>query len=57
MKWIFIFTIMITILNIVTMFKPFTPPHYEQLDPRSWWLFYPCFFYQLFWWSTYFQLL
>jgi hypothetical protein len=25
--------------------------------PDSWWIFYPCFFYQVYWWCSYLNLI
>ena len=56
MIYLFVFTAMVTVLNIaylISMFakNAFNPPHYKELDPRSWWLFYPCLIYQIWFWT------
>ncbi len=58
---IFILTFGITILNMLMTVgnlagNGFYFPFYRQLDVRSWWIFYPAFFYQVFFWSKVFNL-
>jgi|31_taG_2_1085359.scaffolds.fasta_scaffold02343_14 hypothetical protein len=53
MEYLYVFTLGIVILNalhyLAGLFKhEYTFPYYKHLDPKSWWLFYPSFFYQLY---------
>lgn len=32
-------------------------PHYKWLDITKWYFFIPIFFYQVYWWSTYLNLI
>jgi len=62
MKLLFIFTAGVMILNLITiillLFKvEINFPRYKALNVTHWWLFYPSFFYQLYWWVDYFNLL
>lgn len=55
MIWIFLFTSVVTGLNILVYISalcnhPFSPPYYKHLDVKSWWLFYPCLFHQAYFW-------
>lgn len=59
---IFIFTLGIVFFNLMVYFSIFGKrgyhiPEYKWLLPASWWLFYPSFFYQVYWWVNYFELL
>lgn len=63
MNVIFILTLGITILNLFSItsviFSKSTIdfPHYKLLDVGTWFIFYPSFFYQVYWWSIYFKLI
>jgi hypothetical protein len=58
MIYLFVFTLGIVLLNlllIITLLgkQKLVLPHYKHLDPTEWWIFYPSFFYQVYWWSIY----
>jgi hypothetical protein len=58
MQYLFIFTAGIVILNllkIATLFgkNTLSLPSYKWLSPTQWWVFYPSFFFQVYWWSVY----
>lgn len=53
MKYLYVFTLGIVILNALHYLAAFSKkgyrfPYYKRLDPKSWWLFYSSFFYQLY---------
>lgn len=62
MQYLFVFTLGIVILNllvIVTLFGRVTLslPNKGWLDPTYWCIFYPSFFFQVYWWSEYLGLI
>jgi len=62
MIYLFTFTLGIVILNLLVMVTMFAKqtlslPHYKQLSPLQWWVFYPSFFFQIYWWTIYFGLI
>jgi hypothetical protein len=60
---IFVFTLGIVILNLLIIIggigKDYSPrlPYYGNWAPDYWLIFYPSFFYQVCWWSLYFNLI
>lgn len=60
--YIFVLTLGVTILNLLKIFSimignPIQYPEYKQFGPTSWWILYPSFFYQVYWWVNYLNLL
>lgn len=59
MIYLFIFTLGIVILNLLSYLSLFgkqgtlTWPRLKWLAPESWFILYPSFFYQLWWWVEY----
>lgn len=57
MEYIFIFTLGIVILNLLKILTFFgkemlSLPSYKWLSPSEWWVFYPSFFFQVWWWCV-----
>lgn len=58
---LFVFTLTITILNVFKMFSIMTGNmiqlpgilKYKFTEPEKWYIFYPCFFYQAWFWTQY----
>lgn len=62
MNFLFVFTAGVVIINMVLIFgymvkAKFSFPKYGWLSPSNWIIFYPSFFYQVYWWAAYFNLL
>ena len=71
MNIIFVFTLGIFILNLMFYFSLFAkrqldltlyePSKYSSfriyISPMEWWVFYPSFFYQVYWWCGYLNLI
>lgn len=62
MDYIFVLTFGVVILNllfIMTLFGkvPLSLPKSKYLSPTYWWVFYPSFFYQVWWWSKFIGLI
>ena len=62
MNYLFVFTLGITIINIFSIISiaignKVIFPHYKGLRIDRWYFMYPCFFYQVYWWSVYLELI
>ena len=62
MNYLFVFTMGITIMNIITAFSAIIGnklifPYYKKIKVENWYFMYPCLFYQIYWWSVYFKLI
>jgi len=54
---IFILTAGMTILNLLVIIsllgkQKLQLPEWGWLSPTGWWIFYPCYFYQIWFWSA-----
>ena len=62
MNYIFVLTLGITLLNLIVILTYFAKntlvlPRAKYLAVDIWYIFYPSFFYQVYWWSIYFNLI
>lgn len=62
MNYIFVLTLGVIILNFIVILTYFAKntlvlPKHEYLGVDIWYIFYPSFFYQVYWWSIYFNLI
>lgn len=62
MNYLFVFTFGIVLFNmlyVITLFgkSSVSWPCYKHLSPTEWWVLYPSFFYQIYWWGMYLHLI
>jgi len=65
MNYVFVFTAGIMILNLwfavsIWLGNALTLPYQwytVKISPHVWWIFYPSFFYQVYWWSVRLELI
>ena len=62
MNYLFVFTMGVTIINLIMVISTTVGvkvifPYYGIIKADNPFFLYPSFFYQLYWWSVYFELI